>query len=921
MLPAVFVPLPAMPLNPNGKVDRAALPAPESSRPDLGAAYLAPRTRVEEILAQVWSEVLGVERVGVHDDFFDLGGDSILSIRVMVAARRAGLSLTPRQMFADPTIAQLAQSLEGAAAPAAVHADQGTVSGEVPLTPIQHWFSALKWPQGPYNQSVRLRWNEPVDEAALRDALGALVRHHDALRLRWSQTQHIVAEESAQLVEIADLSTLPTAEIDAAVRSAADGLQASVDPASGPLIRVLILRYGPDRPDEVQIAVHHLAVDTVSWQILLEDLAAAYCGEALASKTTSFQHWAHRLADYARSDGFATEAAYWRQQHEAVSLPLDHPGGRNTQDSATTVTRTLDSDATEALLRSAHAAYRTRTDELLLAALARTLARHTGDGAVHIDLEGHGREQLFDDVDLSRTVGWFTAIHPLRLHLSDPEDTSQTVKAVKEHLRGTPHRGIGYGIARYLRDPAGQWPDASVSFNYHGQVRTAAESGLFSRIPTVGVERHPEGARPYPLDVDAAVIDGALTVHWTYSTALHDSATVEGLADTYLRDLASVLRHCQDRAPSPSAARSSHSEARAFLDCLFRGVPATRMRMARYGVPGLGIAVVADGAVVDAWGEGITHAGGVPVRADTVFQAGSVSKHVTTLGVLSLVRSGVLDLDEDVDRYLRSWRPERLDPARPVTLRTLLSHTAGMSQDQFDGDGARRSDQPVPSIAQMLSGDGPAATRPVRAELRPGERFRYSGNHFVVVEQVMTDATNRPFRDLMRDLVFEPLGMRDSGYGTPFARSRAAALGHAADGTPIDGGWRVYPDATGGLWVSAGDLARVAVEIQQALAGTGSIVLDKELAVEMLSPVHPADTYGLGTVLRASDGVCWFGHSGETAGYRCYTAVGLESGAGVVLAANGDAGGDLIIDLLAQFGLEMQVWVDRGTGAPRRHGR
>jgi CubicO group peptidase (beta-lactamase class C family) len=196
----------------------------------------------------------------------------------------------------------------------------------------------------------------------------------------------------------------------------------------------------------------------------------------------------------------------------------------------------------------------------------------------------------------------------------------------------------------------------------------------------------------------------------------------------------------------------------------------------------------------------------------------------------------------------------------------------------------------------------------VRAELRPGERFRYSGNHFVAIEQVMADATGRPFRDLMRDLVFEPLGMRDSRYGAPFASALTPALAL----------WRVYPDATAGLWASARDLARIAVEVERTLAGTGSAVLDKALAVEMLTPVYPAVSYGLGTVLHTSDGIRWVGHTGETAGYRCYVAIGIESRAGIVLTANGDAGGELFIDLLTEFGLGMQMRFDRESGPSRR---
>ncbi|HEX9335306.1 MAG TPA: condensation domain-containing protein, partial [Pseudonocardiaceae bacterium] len=322
MVPAAFVTLDWLPVHADGTADRTALPAPEV------LSFVAPGTAVEQALADVWSEVLRVPDVGVHDNFFDLGGDSILSIQVMVVARRAGIALTPRQIFANPTIADLAAAVDTPAEPIIVQAEQGTVAGDVPLTPIQRWFTTLDVPRDHYSQSVRLRWHEPLVPESLRRALDSVVTHHDALRSRLVRTrsgewhQYIVAYEPGDLLQTDTALSL----------------------TDGPLLRAALVK-----PNEVLITVHQLAIDTISWQILLDDLATAYrqyhAGEpcSLPAKTTSFRHWANRLATHATSADFALEATYWQQPRPLPHpFPVDHPNGRNTYGSSTTVTRTLD---------------------------------------------------------------------------------------------------------------------------------------------------------------------------------------------------------------------------------------------------------------------------------------------------------------------------------------------------------------------------------------------------------------------------------------------------------------------------------------------------------------------------------------------------------------------------------------------------
>nr|UXE44290.1 linear gramicidin synthase subunit B [uncultured bacterium] len=518
MVPSAFVVLEALPLSPNGKVDRKALPAPDGSRPELESAYEAPRTATEKALAEIWTEVLRVERVGIHDNFFELGGDSILSIQIIARANQAGLRLTPRQVFQHQTIAGLA-TVAGTGAAAA--GEQGSVSGATPLTPIQRWFFELDLNDAHhFNQSRLLQLPPTVPPAHVERAVASLVAHHDALRLRFSPTEegwqqtNAAVEENAffSLVELSDHSD-PSDWRIALTRKASE-LQASLNLDTGPLLRVCYFDVGSQKPARLLIAIHHLAIDGISWRVLLEDLQTALeqlaRGEevALPAKTTSFQQWARRLVEYAGSEALEREAPYWRSasRQPVRSLPVDYSGGENRVASRRAVTVSLTADETKALLTEVPAAYHTQINDLLLTALLQAFALWTGERALLVGMEGHGREALFEEVDLSRTVGWFTSLYPVPLELPAGGGIGEALKSIKEQLRQVPNHGIGYGILRYLSDNTevrsalSALPEPQVSFNYHGYVdvgcarRRALEAG--ERVGRPGTRS--EGAADSP---------------------------------------------------------------------------------------------------------------------------------------------------------------------------------------------------------------------------------------------------------------------------------------------------------------------------------------------------------------------------------------------------------------------------------------
>jgi CubicO group peptidase (beta-lactamase class C family) len=290
------------------------------------------------------------------------------------------------------------------------------------------------------------------------------------------------------------------------------------------------------------------------------------------------------------------------------------------------------------------------------------------------------------------------------------------------------------------------------------------------------------------------------------------------------------------------AARISRIENGVTRDAPLRSQDTERVslleRMGYYKTPGLSVAVINDGQLEWARGFGVLEAGDpTPVTPDTIFQACSISKHVAMVGALSLVQDGALDLDEDINHYLTSWRLPANDAWQPcVTLRQLLAHTAGLTQNWYRGF---RQGEPTPTLLQVLEGQPPANTPPIRAVLLPGSLFRYSGSHYSVLQQLMIDVSGAPFPDLMRELVFEPLNMRNSSYDQsyPNTRSGSVAVGHSIGGEPVHGKWRVIPEMAGaGLWTTPSDLALLAIEIQHAHAGRPTRFLTKALADQALAP-------------------------------------------------------------------------------------
>ncbi|OAL58024.1 non-ribosomal peptide synthetase [Halomonas sp. ALS9] len=564
MVPSAIVRLEALPLTANGKLDRKALPEPVQTGG--GKAFEAPQGEAEEALAAVWADVIGCEQVGRNDNFFELGGDSILSLQIVARSRKRGYKVTPKQLMEGQTVAAVAAMATPLAAAAPKQAAAPDKVAPFALLPVQRWFFEQNFAEPHHwNQSLMLEAASGVDAALLRRAIEAVVDLHGALRLRfervgdsWQQAYGKLAEDLFEHVDLSD-----HADPAQAITQAADAAQRSLSLARP--FRAIWMELGGEHGGRLLLVAHHLVVDGVSWRVILDDLQTAYtqlsAGKTidLPPATTSLDEWTHALADYATSEALAEQRPYWESlvKEPEPNLPAQNLQGSNTVADTASLVGSLSTEATSQLLGPVHKAYRTQVDDLLLTALSSALCQWTERDSVLIELEGHGREDLFDGVDLSRSVGWFTSLYPVRLTPGNAEPAT-SLKAIKEQLRQVPDKGLGYGVLRYLKEePAlvgGAYPQ--VTFNYLGQFDRflQGDSAWWLAKENAGQPRAPQSERRTWLEVVAWVQEGQLRFDLHYSREIHSEAAMHALQASFQAQLEALIEHCDSgvRGATPS---------------------------------------------------------------------------------------------------------------------------------------------------------------------------------------------------------------------------------------------------------------------------------------------------------------------------------------------------------------------------------
>ncbi|MEL4897612.1 amino acid adenylation domain-containing protein [Crocosphaera sp. Alani8] len=548
--PNHYMILDGFPLTANGKVDRRSLPQPILSTSNTEA----PRNAIETQLAKIWQDVLNLEKVGIEDNFFELGGDSILAIQIVSRASRIGLRLSPKHLFQHQTISQLAAiatSMDSSVG------EQGLITGTVPLTPIQHWFFEQNLTKMThFNQSAFLEVPKNLDFIQLETVFSHLLTHHDALRMRFNPRETdweamISDKDDPVPLNYFDLSGLGDQQQETAIAVTASQLQASLNISAGPLLRIALFELGNTRNNQLLIIIHHLVVDGVSWRILLDNFQTAYQQLTenqtiqLPFKTTSIKTWSETLQTY----DVEAEKEYWRQitSKTVVSLPVDYIDGENTIATTEQVTVMLGKEDTENLLKTLPKAYNTQINEVLLTALVKTVSQWTGQDSVLINLESHGREDIWENMNVSRTLGWFTSIYPVFLTLEGSESLLTALEAIKGQLNSIPHQGMGYGVMRYLHQESDIRSLAEISFNYLGQFDALlSNNSQFNLSPyTAGLHHDINQYRPHLLEINGSVMGGELQFTWSYSNQIHKISTIEAIAQEFINTLRQLINDCQ----------------------------------------------------------------------------------------------------------------------------------------------------------------------------------------------------------------------------------------------------------------------------------------------------------------------------------------------------------------------------------------
>ncbi len=564
MIPALFVRLDALPLTPNGKIDKKTLQGLKNFIQPINE-YIAPSTEIQKKLVKIWEDLFKREKIGISDNFFELGGDSILSIQIASRAKLVDVSFSPNDILKYQVIEELAKICTTQKSDTI--ADQGLIAGEINLTPIQSWFFENDFNnKDHYNQAVTLRVKKYIEPEILNNALNAIIQQHDVLRLKYkfenNKWHQYFKNDSAHNLEIINVADKETKDLSTAIEYYDSEIQTGLSITKGITFRSVLFQTTSNSDNYLLLVIHHLIVDGVSWRILIEDLKKA-CEQQtegktidLGAKTSSFKQWSERLCNHVQSDTIAKELPFWTStvgKYNIISLPLDKHAEENTVSSARNVNLNLSKELTKQLLQQTSRAYNTEINDLLLTALVLSVSNWTKQNSVSLHLEGHGREELFNDTYLSRTIGWFTSLFPVCLTIDHNTKIEHAIKSIKEQLRAIPRKGIGYGMLRYLSNSheipenLKMLDDRGICFNYLGQFNDLDEkdSSIISiSNQSSGLSVCPTNKRTCAIDINLHVSNEQLVINWTYGENLHERKTIEALAENFTTQLERIIEHC-----------------------------------------------------------------------------------------------------------------------------------------------------------------------------------------------------------------------------------------------------------------------------------------------------------------------------------------------------------------------------------------
>ena len=553
MIPTFFTRLEELPFTLNGKLDKKALPEPEINVLE----YVASSTSEEELLVDVWTKVLAADKIGVTDNFFSVGGDSIKSIQISSRLRSLGYEVSVKDILTSQNIKVLATKLRVLES----KSDQSVVTGEVILSPIQNWFfSKNTSDQHHFNQSVLLNFAEGIQEETVRTIFDKLQTHHDALRMVFTQDDGTVVQENRSIadfpVSIKVFDLKGEGNPKGILLAEGEKIQSSIDLENGPLIKLGLFHMNAG--SRLLIVIHHLVVDGVSWRILFEDIEALYQQIikkeplALPLKTDSYQSWTKNLQHYLKSKAFENSNSYWDAvlQKKVEPLKRDNPEGENIFKMKEVESFKLSKETTASLLSEVHTPFKTQINDILLSALLLSLNRLYNHNEVFIDLEGHGRQHLGIGENIGRTVGWFTSFYPILLEKKS-DKLSGIIKHVKETLRKVPNNGMDYMLRKYFAKTSSRYQSkeevtAQISFNYLGQFDNEIEGSSFGlAYEAKGDEVSENKMRDYDWDVSGVVSNGELSMGIMYSSQQYNKETIDRLMTFYKESILEIVAYCQ----------------------------------------------------------------------------------------------------------------------------------------------------------------------------------------------------------------------------------------------------------------------------------------------------------------------------------------------------------------------------------------
>ncbi|MEH7800088.1 condensation domain-containing protein, partial [Bacillus pumilus] len=551
MVPSWIIKLDQLPMTANGKVDLKALPAPDMEANQ--TAYEAPRDEVETLLCGIWEDVLGVSQVGIHDHFFFLGGDSIKGIQMASRLTQAGWKLDMKLLFQYPTIAELRPYIEEADQ---LTADQSSVEGEVMLTPIQRWFFERTFTdQHHWNLSMMLHAPNGFDLLMTEQVMQKLLSHHDALRMVYRQEDGSILQynqrELTEPIAVIFHDVSKEHDVKKAISTYANEYQRQLNLETGPLMKVICFRAKDG--DHLLIVTHHLVIDGVSCRILLEDFMSLYQQAAqgqtlvLPHKTHSFKEWAEAIERYAQSKPLKSQSEYWNEidRTPITTLPVDHKVTKRKVAQTKAVQMQLSESETEHLLTDIHLPYTTDMNDILLCALGLAVQEWTGECHVHVQLEGHGREDILSGLDVSRTVGWFTSMYPVVLKAKPDQSIAEEIKGTKEMLRRVPNKGIGYGILKYLTESSGKHVQPEISLNYLGQIDQEVTTELFGPSTyDMGRQASPDSEAVYKLNLSGLVQHNRFMLSCSYCSDEYEEQTIQRFMALLKGKIQSIMTHC-----------------------------------------------------------------------------------------------------------------------------------------------------------------------------------------------------------------------------------------------------------------------------------------------------------------------------------------------------------------------------------------